>query len=467
MRREVMEYDYDWNMWTIMENASKSHDGTLKEYKILLEQVPHFRGVLDAIIRHGEPGILLLKMIADYLKNIVTAHERGKKVAFTTYCYAPPILYAMDMVPLSVEPMTVFGTFILERGTAEYLDYSCEVGFTETSCSAQRGALGAYLAGLGVKPDLVVCDSAGICDTNANSFAFASAYLDIPFFQLDYPPTLTDDRASLYQREDFRKMISFIEEHTGNKLDQDRLKQILLEIRRQDELISELTELQTIVPNPVPVVYILFMYGGNFLMGGTMEYTKMLEYMVDKAKENADKGIAGTASGKEKARGLFCYIDHYTTDLRFWDWLDNNDISHLGSILSLFWQDGAAYSVGKEDETYKVDPTNLDTMLDSLADLGSRRPMVKSIRGPYDAPGMWLDDTLGAAKLLKADFVVYIGTIGCRNTWGMVKLLANDLEREGIPTLVLYADAFDDRVQSWEAVVDKMNEFLHLRKIIE
>ncbi|HDM32206.1 MAG TPA: 2-hydroxyacyl-CoA dehydratase, partial [Deltaproteobacteria bacterium] len=274
-------------------------------------------------------------------------------------------------------------------------------------------------------------------------------------------------RASLYQREDFRNMISFIEKQTGNKIDEDRLKQILLEIRRQDELISELTELQTIIPNPVPVVYILFMYGGNFLMGGTREYTEMLEYMVDKAKNNAKRGIAGTASGKEKARGLFCYIDHYTTDLRFWEWLDKNDISHLGSILSLFWQDGAAYSVGKEDQTYKIDPTNLNTMLESLAELGSRRPMVKSIRGPYDAPGMWLDDTLGAAKLLKADFVIYIGTIGCRNTWGMVKLLANDLERQGIPTLILYADAFDDRVQSWEAVVDKMNEFLHLRKIIE
>ncbi len=467
MRREVMEYDYDWNLWTILENASKSHDGTLKEYEILLDQAPHFRGVLDAIIRHGEPGILLLKMLAKYTWNVVTAHERGKKVAFTTYCYAPPLLYAMDVVPLSVEPMTVLGTFILERGTAEYLDYSCEVGFTETSCSAQRGALGAYLAGLGVRPDFIVCDSAGVCDTNANSFAFASAYLNIPFFQLDYPPTLTDDRTSLYQREDFRNMISFVEEHTGNKLDEERLRQVLEETRQQDELISELIELQSIVPSPVPGVYILFLYGGRFFMGGTREYTEMLEFMVDKAKENADKGIAGTASGKERARGLFCYVDHYTTDLRFWDWLDKNDISEVGSILSFFWESSAPYAAGHLDETYSIDPADLNTMLDSLSDLGSRMPMVKQIRGPYDAPGMWLDDVLGAARLLKADFVTYIGTIGCRNTWGMVKLLASDLEKQGIPTLILYADAFDDRVQSWESIIDRMTEFLHLRRIIE
>ena len=91
--------------------------------------------------------------------------------------------------------------------------------------------------------------------------------------------------------------------------------------------------------------------------------------------------------------------------------------------------------------------------------------MVKSIRGPYDAPNMWLDDTLIMTKLLKADFVVYFGTIGCRNTWGMVKPYARDLERQGIPALVMYSDAFDDRVQSWDAVTDKMSEFIHLRGI--
>jgi hypothetical protein len=29
----------------------------------------------------------------------------------------------------------------------------------------------------------------------------------------------------------------------------------------------------------------------------------------------------------------------------------------------------------------------------------------------------------------------------------------------------MYADAFDDRVQSWEAVTEKMSEFIHLRGI--
>ncbi|HPD22348.1 MAG TPA: 2-hydroxyacyl-CoA dehydratase family protein [Deltaproteobacteria bacterium] len=465
MKRETREYHYDWNIWSIIENASRTGDGTRKEYDTLLKLIPHFRDSLDAVIRWGEPGTLLLKLLAQCLNAVLTAHEQGKKVALTTFCFAPPILHAFDVVPLVLEPMTVLGTFILQRGTGEYLDYCCEVGFTETSCSSQRGALGAYLAGLGVRPDFIICDSPGICDTNANSYAFASAYLDIPFYQLNYPPFLTGERASAYHRQDFRGLISFLEEQTGHTLGMDRLRQITAEIRRQSELITEINEFQRIVPSPVPGIFNLFLYSGNFLMGGTPGFTDLLESMLKYIRGRAAQGLAGTRSGKERARGFFSYIDHYTTDLRFWTFLENRDISHLGCILSTFWQEDAPYSMEHPDAVYRVEDGDLDAMIDSLAMQVSRMPMIKSIRGPYDAPHMWLDDTLTMTRLLRADFVAYFGTIGCRNTWGMVKPYARDLERAGIPALILYADAFDDRVQSWDAVIDKMQEFLSLRKI--
>jgi hypothetical protein len=465
MKRETKEYNYDWNLWTIMENAYKTYDGSPKEYQTLLSLIPNFRDMLDAIILQGEPGILLMKLLAKYVRKSITAHDEGKKVAMTTFCFAPPILYAFDVVPLLLEPMTVLGTFVLQRGTSEYLDYCCEVGFTETSCSSQRGSLGAYLAGLGVRPDMIICDSAGICDTNANSYSFASAYLGIPFYQLCYPPTLTDERASSYHRQDFMNLISFLEEQTGSKLDIDKLREVVIEIEKQTELINEFTEFQRLVPSPIPSIYNLFLYSGNFLMGGTKDCTDLLEAMLKKVKENAAKGLAGTSSGKEKIRGFFSYIDHYTTNLRLWNFLDRNEISHLGCILSTFWEDGATYSTERTDAVFRLKKDSLDDMIDSLAMQMSRMPMVKSIRGPYDAPNMWLDDTLIMTRLMKADFVVYFGTIGCRNTWGMVKSYARDLERQGIPTLVMYADAFDDRVQSWEAVTEKMSEFIHLRGI--
>ncbi|HRR22759.1 MAG TPA: hypothetical protein P5553_15205, partial [Desulfomonilia bacterium] len=64
MKRETREYNYDWNIWSIIENASRTGDGTRKEYDTLLKLIPHFRDSLDAVIRWGEPGTLLLKLLA-------------------------------------------------------------------------------------------------------------------------------------------------------------------------------------------------------------------------------------------------------------------------------------------------------------------------------------------------------------------------------------------------------------------
>ncbi|HON58133.1 MAG TPA: 2-hydroxyacyl-CoA dehydratase family protein [Smithella sp.] len=466
MKRETKEYPYDWNLWTILENAAKTPDGFRKEYEQLLPYVYHYKDVLDTFVRQGEPGILFLKLLAKYMKDCVTARARGKKVAMTTFCLAIPVLYAFDVQPLALEVWSVLGTIVLKRGTAEFLDYCCELGFTETSCSAQRGALGAYLSGLGVKPDFIICDSPGVCDTNANSFAFAAAYLDLPFYQLNYPSTLTEERSEQYHRDDYRGLIKFLEEQTGRKLDMDKLGEIIRETRKQDELACEIFEMLRVKPSPIPAVYDLLLYGGKFMMGGLPEYTLLLQAMVKKAKENMTKGIAGTASGREKARGLFCYIDHYTTDARMWSFLESRDISHLGSLLFGFWQREMPYAKGREEEAYGIDDRSLDAMIDSLAAMNSRMPMVKQIRGPYDMPHMWRDDVLGCANLMKPDFITYMGTIGCRNTWGMVKLLAKDLEKAGYPTLVLYGDGFDDRVQSWESITDKIEEFTHVRGIL-
>ena len=105
-------------------------------------------------------------------------------------------------------------------------------------------------------------------------------------------------------------------------------------------------------------------------------------------------------------------------------------------------------------------------MLDSIAQMNARMPMVRSIRGPYDQHGMWLEETLACAKLYQADCVIYNGTPGCRNTWGMVKPFARDLEKLGYPVHIMNDDGFDDRVESWEATKDRLDEFFHIRGLL-
>ena len=384
------------------------------------------------------------------------------------YCFSPAILYAMDIYPICFEVVSVCQTFAYKRGSAEFLDYCNEVGFTETSCSSQRGTLGAYLAGVGVDVDMIVTDTPGVCDTNANAFAFAAAYLKKPFFQLDMPSVLVDSRTDEYHNSDFKALIAFLEKNTGRKLNHDRLREVLREIEKQEELVGELEDLARIVPSPVPGTFNLMIYASRFLFSGMKECTVVLESMVRVAKDNAQKGISGISGGVEKLRAFFCYIDHYTNSMRLWQFLDKNGICFQGNILSRSWAHSAPHvkEYHTEPASYSIDTSDLDSMIRSMADHNARMPMIKSIRGPYDAPDMWLQDTISLAKMYKSDCIVYNGTPGCRNTWGMVKLFARDTEKAGFPTFINYGDAFDDRVESWESSKDRLEEFLRVRRLL-
>ena len=255
MRPETREYPFDWMLWRTFVEASRMKRGTEKEYRTTLAKVPYFRGIVGRILDAGKPGEAFLSLCADYLDNMVHARERGLKNAITTFCFNPALLYAMGVTPICLEILTTMMSLTYRRGTGEFLDYCNEIGFTETSCSSQRGALGAILAGVSSEVDLVLTDSAGICDTNANAFAFASAYLEKPFYQLDMPPRLTGEASRDYHRQDFRALIRFLEAHTGRTLDRERLLTVILEMEKQDRLIAELEDMARLIPNPLPGIF--------------------------------------------------------------------------------------------------------------------------------------------------------------------------------------------------------------------
>jgi hypothetical protein len=464
----MREYPFDWMLYSAFAAGAHLKDGSEKEYATALKYIPYFSGIVDAIFSTGEPGQRFINTCVKYFENIVTAHEQGRKRVITTFCFSPALFYAMDIAPICLEILSGVMTLTYKRGTAEFLDYCNEIGFTETSCSSQRGALGGYLAGVGHEVDMIVTDTPGVCDTNANAFAFASTYLNKPFFQLDFPPVLVGDRSDEYHREDYRALIRFLEEHTGKQLDSDHLKLILSEIRIQDELIAELEEYGRVVPTPLPVAANFMIYVSRFLFAGMPECTILLKSLVKQAQSNITNNRTGLKSGKERVRAFFCYIDHYSQHLRLWKMLDELGIAPAGNILSKHWPESAAYAyeMGRSDAVYTIDTSSTETMIDSLARLNSRMPMVKSIRGPYDARDMWLEDTLAMAKMYSVDCIVYNGTPGCRNTWGMLKLFARDTEKAGFPTHIMYGDAFDDRVESWESTRERFEEFLNVRRLL-
>ncbi|MBU2511050.1 2-hydroxyacyl-CoA dehydratase family protein [bacterium] len=466
MRPEIKEYNYDWMLGSLLKVASEIGNSSEKEIQYLTNYIPYFKGTLSVLLREGEVGTCFIRLLDKYFDNILTAHQNSKKISAITFCLSPALFHAMNIVPVTLEVMTGLAGLLWKRGAYDYLDYGCELGFTETSCSSQRGALGAYLAGLGEEIDFLVCDTPGVCDTNANAFAFASTFMEKPFFQLNYPQTIGDEKTRKYHLDDYKDLITFLKEQTGKDLDVDRLREVLKEVDKQDDILAEIEDFYCLVPNPIPVIFNLFIYIGRFISAGLPEYTELLELMLEKVQQNAQKGITGLHFEQEKARVFMCYIDHYTLNLDFFDWLNRRGISHLGGILSRNFRDNTRYASELEKSTYGIDTSTFETMLTSLSEMNATLPMVRSIRGPFDKPNMWLEESISLARLYHADCVVYNGTPGCRNTWGMVKPFAREVEKAGFPVHIMNGDAFDDRVESWESTVNRLEEFLSIRGLL-
>ncbi|MBT4638670.1 MAG: 2-hydroxyacyl-CoA dehydratase, partial [Deltaproteobacteria bacterium] len=171
MRPEIREYNYDWLMGSTLRAAANLPRGTKKETELSYRYIPYFKNIGKSFVDAGDPGVETLELLARYYENILAARQQGKKIAATTFCNSPVILYAMDIVPVTFEILTAIGAMVWKRGMFDYMDYCCELGMPETSCSSQRGALGAVLGGLSEKIDFVICDTPGVCDTNANAFA--------------------------------------------------------------------------------------------------------------------------------------------------------------------------------------------------------------------------------------------------------------------------------------------------------
>lgn len=462
-----MAFNYDWQLLVTFQNLKALLENTTpKEQEAAFGILPRRANTFALLKQIDQAMLYLIDATCLWLDDLVYAREKGKKAVLTTYCYPVGILQAFDCVPVNAEVLSAYGGLVFTRGLTDFLDYCVELGMTETSCSGQRGSMGAYLAGLGTPPDFCLANTAGICDSNANAFHFYTSYKDIPMYMHDSPPDLTGERATRYNRKDFRQMLVFLEKQTGKKVDWDKLAAVIHEIQKQDDLINEIQQLMTCVPNPVPPLVQPIIYLLKFGFNGVAGATRVLEEMLRVSEKNYRLGIAGTLSGTEKARCLTSYIEHYTMDFRFFNFFNELDVSMLGCMLNYFFPSGAPYAAGRESQCYTMDTSSEEAIIDSLADQLARMPMIKQIRGPYDAPEMWLEDTLSACKIYKADCTIYVGTLGCRNTWGMVKPFMKDLEAAGYPSYALFADAFDDRARSWEACKSAMREFLEVRKIL-
>lgn len=410
----------------------------------VLESMPEERKtMLTAMLK--DPGIRRMfiansSCMAQYFKILHMTKETGKKIVWVPFTFTPEILWAMDLIPATVESLAM-----VTGENEKYIDLSYERGLPDTMCSSHKGTIGLLEAGVIDKPDLVINAALGSCDPNSKALEYISEKWDVPSLYIDIP-YYNDNRSLEYFTHGYKEMITALEEMTGNKLDPDRLREVIDLSNEANELNNEISVLKRNIPNPVPNYYTADHLNIRLSNLGTQRAVDYMKVALEVSKERLKDGKS--VAPEEKVRYMNMYTGLYT-DATLQSWFQEEiGVSYLTDFLD--WYDLSPF----------IETTDMDTMIAGLADELFKVPMSRQMKTGWNKPGGWGTDLLYYAETYKPDCLVFTGHVACKHAWGLYRLVSDYLKKEtGIPCIRLEADAFDSRITPMPIVKEQLEEF--------
>jgi len=228
-------------------------------------------------------------MVKAMIASVLQARDEGKPIAYTFICCCyDEIIRAMDIVPAWTENYA--GICGAKRDAQRFLERAGSENFSRSLCTYALCGLGfdIWHEELGqmppdapwggqARPDVMLGSGQILCDPRSKWYQAAQHYMpDVPVYNvgLPWPPYENDydyrevqDYYVKYIVEELRGLVTFLERHTGKKMDWDRLSELVDLTDRTWNLIWETYELRRAVPSPmgtgdamntmVPIVFMM------------------------------------------------------------------------------------------------------------------------------------------------------------------------------------------------------------------
>ena len=241
-------------------------------------------------------------------------------------------------------------------------------------------------------------------------------------------------------------MVEALQELSGNKLDEDRLREVCQLTNECTQIIMEINDMKRQVPNPVPNYYNLNHLAQKLMLVGTPDALDFYKTALDVCKERMEKGRH--VLPEEKFRFMMMYTGiYFDQGLHHW-FQEEIGVSYVMDLLIF------------HDFNPVIDTTNSDTMLAGLAEGMLNLPMTRQLKGSWDMPTNWLEDLLYYVDTYKADCIAFTGHAACKQVWGVYRIVADEVKRQlGVPALRLEGDGWDSRVTSLEVIKEQFTEF--------
>lgn len=309
-----------------------------------------------------------------------------------------------------------------------FIDYAQNTGIAPTLCSYHKTFVGAIDSDAVPVPQYAVTTSLS-CDGNLNTFRYLEKKRGVPFTFLDVP--YGDDEASVeYLAGQLEEFTAELERRFGRRFEEDKLKEAL---RIENETRKELMrffQLQSEYYYPGELISHLYMMMGMHLLIGTQEFLDLIRYMNEEIK---------TYPKFEGKKILWVHL------LPFYQ-------ESLNQCFN-----------GSQD--YQIIAS--DIILDSVEELDPGKPFhslaKKIIRNMYNGSYSHKAQMVGQlADTLKPDAVIQFCHWGCKQSSGGSVLLKEEMQKKGIPMLILDGDGIDKRNSHDGQIKTRLEAFLEM-----
>lgn len=224
-----------------------------------------------AQIQKEESMVIQKKMIGEHFEKLARAKESGQKVVYT---FVPgnlnELILAFDMLPVHPEVNALQSG--MRKQSGDYIQEAEKQGHSEDVCTYVKCDIGMLKKGnigpTGHKmpePDLLLLSYTG-CFTFMKWFELLREEYDCPIVMLQVPyqangeitPNMRDFVA--HQLKDV--LVPKLEEISGKKLDEDRLKELLASSARAEDDLVSVWESAKHKPSPIDAYF-----GGVYYIG--------------------------------------------------------------------------------------------------------------------------------------------------------------------------------------------------------
>jgi benzoyl-CoA reductase/2-hydroxyglutaryl-CoA dehydratase subunit BcrC/BadD/HgdB len=169
------------------------------------------------------------------------------RLAWGGVCAPFDLLSVMGINSCFVE---FLGGVLAAAGSAgPFLEEAEHAGFLADSCGWHRAVIGAAAKGMMPVPDLMIATSSP-CTGGVAAIEHLARTFGCPLYVLAIP--LDDSERSVrYLADQFRRMVDFVSSHTGEALDEGRLREAMNKTNEAREIALEVFRLAQGIPSPV------------------------------------------------------------------------------------------------------------------------------------------------------------------------------------------------------------------------